>query len=485
MTLVVCCSQLFKGHGPNYICSYCINECVKSLSAQSDPSESKSAVTISHSEICDCDETDKSEISPQEEQWNLIAAEFKNDTKQLLSRGKVWLRTYPNDRFAGAVIAKLLDITPTAQLLHSAETWLAEFPNEDSVLSVVAMLLKHAPTNKIVRLANRYMKLAEGPGQVRQIIKQIIDGPYRAGLFKQLNLLLERCPNDWDWRFALYSGTREPIKGLDNLTAKWLRLNVNNPDVFFAGLVALTHSPAVIEAAFEWSRSRRGGRSSERMPRTIADLLRASRWYQPSILPAVVRFARRWLNANPDHVECGPIYGSLLSVTRSKKDIRSAKTWHAAHAESEKAWFVISDLLSAADWSSESPDAYAVEQAKVLLRQQKISEAAPRLVGSLLRVVQDEETIGWAKEVYSRTGLQWILSLLLLRAADADCIARANQDFDNWIDSSMETEMLYSLLWADPENKRALKRAKQCVRKNPKDRYAKALATFLQKTASK
>ena len=45
--------------------------------------------------------------------------------------------------------------------------------------------------------------------------------------------------------------------------------------------------------------------------------------------------------------------------------------------------------------------------------------------------------------------------------------------------------MLYSLLWADPENKRALKRAKQVVRKNPKDRYAKVIASFLKETGNR
>jgi hypothetical protein len=51
------------------------------------------------------------------------------------------------------------------------------------------------------------------------------------------------------------------------------------------------------------------------------------------------------------------------------------------------------------------------------------------------------------------------------------------------IDSSIETEMLYSPLSADPKNKRALNRAEKCVRKNPSDRYAKALASFLKKTS--
>lgn len=208
---------------------------------------------------------------------------------------------------------------------------------------VVARLLKHAPTPQVVRLANRCMESAENPRQVREIIKQIVNGPYRAGLFKQLNLLLERCSGAVDWHFALYFESRKPNKRLDNLTAKWLRLNVNNPEVYMTGVVSLTHSPAVIEAAFEWARSRRGGRASEKMPWIIDDLLNASSRYHRIVLPAIVSFARRWLRANPDHVDAGKIYGSLITVTRSKTDVRNAKQWHEAHAHSKNAWFVISD----------------------------------------------------------------------------------------------------------------------------------------------
>ncbi len=145
------------GSGVNCICYYCINTYLRRLSEESAPSESTStADTTSDSEICDCDHSESRAASPQEALWHHMVDEYEQDNKQLLSKGKKWLNTYPHDPSAGAVIARLIDITPSAKLLHSAETWLTEFPNEDSAPILVATLLRHAPTSKLVRLANRY-----------------------------------------------------------------------------------------------------------------------------------------------------------------------------------------------------------------------------------------------------------------------------------------------------------------------------------------
>jgi len=259
---------------------------------------------------------------------------------------------------------------------------------------------------------------------------------------------------------------------LEKLVEHWLRLNVDNPELFNTH-ISMTRSPAIIEATSAWMRA--GGRTSEHLSRSIQGSIRAGSRYQRSILPGVLRFARAWLKANPEDEDSGIIYADVLWATRKKLDIDRAKQWYGQHQSSKKACFIIANILELSYWDGAKADLYALNEAKLLLSEKSAREKMPRLVGALVGVQPDENSVAWAKELYARHHLLWILMRLLMRAPDADTIAKAELAYDRWKDhAELEPEMIYALLCADPKNKLALRRAKLWLKRSPTNKWIKA-----------
>jgi hypothetical protein len=185
------------------------------------------------------------------------------------------------------------------------------------------------------------------------------------------------------------------------------------------------------------------------------------------------------LKSNPDHERAGTVYASLLGITRSSYDIRRAKHWYTAHKEHEHASDVIASWLNVAYWRS-IEHWYAIDAAKDLLKSDKKRAELSKLVGILVSVEADEQTIGWAKEAYENTGHLWILIRLLKHAPDPSLIVKAEELSDQWIDSEDEEQILHALLKADPGNEFAKTQAALYVKRHPDNVFY--LCNFCGKT---
>lgn len=223
-----------------------------------------------------------------------------------------------------------------------------------------------------------------------------------------------------------------------------------------------------------------GGRNDELMAMSIRALLETPSKGKRSILPRALRFARVWVKANPENRRVGSVHAAIVSTTRSRADIHRAKQWHEQHKDSFSASAVLVALLELAYSAEIKADEYVVKEAKLLLRDEATRHKKQRLVGALVGVYPDEESIVWAKEEYRRLRPLEILIRLLKRAPDAESIAAAEWAYDRWKDKEdLEPKMIEALLGADPKNKLALRRARVWKKRSPKNKWIKAINLFI------
>lgn len=423
------------------------------------------------------------ELSPKAKEWSRLVDDAL-DQKDLVRQGRIWLKKNKSDESAGAAFVLLLSIKPTASLVADGESWLVLHRDHESAPELVAELLKADPSPKIVRLAGRYLKSSDDVSYLRPIIQAIIESPPHRGLYKKVEALIERNPEAESWSLALATTSKYRSRNLQGLVLKWLKLNVCNPELYVSFHISVAKSPEVIEAVFDWVR--RGGRASDDISSTLDRLVSAAARYHRSILPSVLRVARAWLKKNPDHERTGRIYAAILSATGSKLDIGRAKQWHKGHQASPDAWYVVSDILNTGFWYNTKPDEYSVKEAQLLLRAETATARKPRLVGSLLGVHTDDESIAWAKEAYARNRTPWILMRLLLRAPDTETIAEAEASFARLKDhEELEPEMIYAVLRADSKNKVALRRARVWLKRCPENKWIKAVTPLIRSAGKK
>lgn len=418
------------------------------------------------------------EPSPKAKEWSRLVDDAL-DEKNLVRQGRIWLRKNKSDEAAGAALVMLLSIKPTASLVADGESWVLLHRDHECAPELVAELLKADTSAKIVRLAGRYLKSSDDVSYLRPIIRAIIENPPHRGLYKKLEELLIRNPEADSWSLALATTSKYRSRNLQGLVLKWLKLNVRNPAAYVSFHILVAKSPEIIEAGFDWIRS--VGLTGDDMPCSLADLVSSAAEYHRSILPRVLNFARAWLKENPDHDAAGQVYASVLSATGSKLDIGRAKQWYQKHQASAGAWLVISDILSFGYLCNAKPDQYAVEQGQLLLTAQASADRKPRLVCALLGVHTDAESIAWAKEAYTSCRTPLILTRLLIRAPDSEIIAEAEAAFE-WLKDheEIEPEMIYSVLWADPKNKVALKRARVWLKRSPENKWIKAITPLIR-----
>ncbi len=461
------------------ICKICLNQCEEIIDESSDRNTrgGNSDEQDPPDDHTDC-ECKKRQPSALEEEWSNLVFEAEDDN-ELIKNGRIWLRKNGTDEAAGEAIARLLAIKSTPGLITLGEAWLDRYPQHDSSAAVIGELLKAARSPKIIRLAGKYLKGSANVSQARPIIRALIEGPRHAGLQKKIADLLEKYPHDEGWRDALLSTSRHVRQQSENLAARWLQLNVDDSQLFNTHIY-LTRSPEVIEATFDWMRS--GGQTSKYLSSTLDSAISAAARYHRAILPSVLRFSRAWLKANPEHEGAGKVYAAVLSATASKTDINSAKKWYTTHLTSERSYFIISNILDLSYWGRANVDEYAVNEARRLLATKPVTSNMARLIGALVSVRPDENSIAMAKELYDSHSLLWILMRLLIRAPDPETIAKAELAYSRWKDhAELEPEMLYALLRADPRNKLALRRTKLWSKRDPSNRWIKAIKPLIQR----
>lgn len=413
-------------------------------------------------------------LSDMEQEWAQLVYEA-TDKKQLLQRGAAWVRKNKMDQAAGEAAAQLLEIRPTASIVSIAESWLSQYPDHEGVAIVLGALIMTSPSRKSVRLAGQYIQSLSNLRKSEPIIKAAIQSQ-NVSLAKRVGQAMEQYPTDWIWFSALHPYPRRN-RTSEKLLAKWMHLHRDSSDAGMGFTSAMTsHSPQVIEACFDWMRA--GGLIDDQMPSILADLLGRAKIYHKALFPRLVRFARKLLKTNSQQKNAGKLHAALFSATRSKSDVRNAKQWYEEHEADQYAWYVIANLLEDAYLYGYKPEQCTVDKAKLLLRQNNFRFEKPRLVGALVGASADEESIAWAREAYRRHspyGPLWILRRLLLRAPDDETIATAVQESERWKDHKDEPQMLYALLYADPGNTLALRRVKLWKKRNPKNKWIKAI----------
>ncbi|MBX3149920.1 ClpX C4-type zinc finger protein [Candidatus Obscuribacterales bacterium] len=457
------------------ICHHCLNTC-NDIILETRAETPRKIQTSEHNEEsdCDCDH----EVSPLEKEWWQLRDSAK-DEQELFERGKAWLKKNKTDRAAGSALASVLKIKSNATLISTALSWLEKYPNEEDAPKIIAVLMKTAPSPRVTRLASMWLKSPDDIFRFSEIISATLKSSKYQTLLKEVKELLERNPKSSHW-FWLFSEppTRERTKRVETLLVRWLQLNLKNPEAPVYITVILTRSPEVMQASFDWVRF--GGKESKDAALLLTRLLESTSQYHKTLLPKVIRFARAWLKANPNDENSGQVHGALVLTAQTKTDIKNAKSWYEENKSNKSAWFVLSDLLQYAYSYSHKNDVFAVENAKVLLRDELFRHQKSRLVGSLIGAWADEESITWAKEAYDRLGLLWILARLLMRAPDSELIKEAERVYEQCAGYDFEKEILLGVLRADPQNSFFQKRARSWIKRNPKHPWTTSISLAIE-----
>jgi len=457
------------------ICHHCLNTC-NDIILETRAETPKKLETFEPNEEsdCDCDH----EVSPLEKEWWQLRDSAK-DKQELFERGKAWLKKNKTDRAAGSALASVLKIKPNAALISAALSWLEKYPKEEDAPKIIAVLMNTAPSSQVTRLASMWLKSADDIFRFSEIISATLKSSKHQTLMKEVKELLERNPKSehWFWLF-MEPPLRERNKRVETLLVRWLQLNLKNPEAPVYLTVIRARSPEVLQASFDWTRY--GGKESNDTALLLARLLESTSQHHKTLLPKVIRFARSWLKENPNDENAGQVHGALVLTAQSKTDIKNAKRWYEQNKSNKSAWFVLSDLLQYAYCYSHKNDVFAVENAKVLLSDEQFRHQKARLVGSLIGVWADEDSITWAKETYERVGLLWILGRLLMSAPDSELIKEAEQMYEQCAGYDFEKEILLGVLRADPQNSSFQKRARSWIKRNPKHPWTTSISLAVE-----
>lgn len=453
-------SQKSEACSGAHICKSCLNLCLDIIKNKVRVEDNKSGNLIG-------------ELSPAAKEWSQLAEDAR-DSKQLLRDGQLWLQKNKTNAAAGNALVSLLAIKSTVSLLSIGQSWLTQYPDHNSAPAVTAALFVVAPSAKLSKSIQKYLNSSRNIRELSPIIEVVIKSPRHAGLYNEVERLLERnyADDSWEWIFATTSNQRS--KRIERLIIKWLQLNVDNPKLPVLSLIALTHSPKIINLVFDWMRA--GGRESEYASVSIRYLVRAVAKYNSELLPRVLRYTRAWLKANPDDENTASTYESLLWASRSKLDAGRAKQWYKEHQHNNEASYVLTALLEYADFCHAKPNEFLVKDSKLLLRDATYRRDKSRLVCALLRVKVDEEIVKWAEEAYESHGHLWMLISLLLYAPGAQAVAITEAAYSRWKNREhLEPEIVHALLKADHRHALALRRARVWLKRNPRNKWIKAI----------
>jgi hypothetical protein len=378
---------------------------------------------------------------------------------------------------SGEMLVEMFEIMPSKRLLTYARKWLHQFPNHQDGPRLMSFWLKHYPSRESYDLSAKFLKRHWPVSELHWLFNSVVGCKHSPRLDRLMEERLEKAPKDDIWSRCL-----SPYKGrpafANRLALRWLKLNEDNPELLTQGFTFFAQSPEVVNAIF--SHFRKHGMSRAYNEWEIHCILDKARELKLEILPEVIEFSRKWLFENPDDEDyAAQIHASLVRASRMESDIKEAKEWYLRHKNSDGAYAILSCLLSTREDGSLSPDPFAISEAKTRLRTMPADERTPSLVGVLLKAHQDDETIGWAKDVYDRTGLLWILVELLRYAPDPNGIAEGKSKLRQYLHTDIGHELLHVLLDRDPDA--SVRRcARSWLAKNSKHRCAKKVRKQLE-----
>lgn len=361
---------------------------------------------------------------------------------------KDWLRKYGKLPVAGRVIRTLLMNLPSRTLASRGNAWLKLHSEHDFAPGVLAGML-HVDKLRLWRgYAGRYLGEAETKyfkkketsreynDAIVYLISELLRSHSRSTLIKDIERYISAYPRDSVWQnvFPISMLEKEDAR-VEHVTVLWLQLNVDNEDLGLRASVLPRIIPAyqVLYWCFEWLKH--GGGGSQDLPRMLDSLLRKVSVYGPTLLKPVLEFSRQWLIKHPDHDQAGRIFGSMVLASKSARDVELAVEWLKTYPDVSTARNVVSDLLELAYQTSTRPHPYIALQAKVMLRNEETRRTFSHLVYVAISAYPDEDTIGWAKELFRQTNSHGILVRLLESAPDNESIELAINSYKDWINT--------------------------------------------------
>lgn len=407
--------------------------------------------------------------------------------REVSDGGQKWLIKYGELAIAGEVLAELLRRQPTARLLRRANRWIKRFPYAEKAPDILGALLRVESSREFMQLARLHLKETESkffkarvsPIAMSYLMNAVLEHHSKSKLFDIIEGYIERYPHDFMWNLVFPVCTlSKRNRRAEKLTARWIRLNIDNPEVSFEGALILTPCLEVCEAAFECVR--KAGRKNKSSHYSLVLLLDAVEPYK-ALVPSVVKYASGWVKRNPSHEVAGKVLGKVMLLTRTSKDIERGKAWYKVHKSNETSWWVLLALLSYARGTGVRPDSDAVKWAKAMLRDGKPARRNAVLLGELITVQADAESIAWAKETVRKRRLFWILARLLRCAPDAESLEMACKALVKRELGPYEGDILHAILSIDKANPDARRRAFYWLRRHPKDKYARAIEKLLGK----
>jgi len=353
-----------------------------------------------------------------------------------------------------------LEIEPSERLYEYARKWLKQFPQDQDAPALVAAWLAAFPSSDVELLCEHYLEFADC-NDIWPLIRVIFQtGQQPPEKFQELIASRLECePRSDTWPRSLAT-PKLNLEVANKLAVRWLELNACEPRTHILSLCTFVQSSEVMEALLLWMKRNSDGLLEE-FAMSLAHLTEAAAKHHPELLPELIAFSRMWLCANSNSPRAGNVHCELIRTTHNLNDIEKAKKWYQENRGADTAWYVLSALLF-----KQNPDNFAVNESKRVLKSQPADKRIPALTGRLLRAVRDDETVRLARELCITNPVPWILEELLAFASDDELVGKAHGLLEKWDNHEAGHTMLLALLNAAPQNEKTQKLAESWLESN-------------------
>lgn len=387
------------------------------------------------------------------------------------------LRAGEMDESTGKLLMDLMEVRADKALLPYARKWIKLFPRVESAPRLVGKWLQLFESNDAMYMATSYVKTYPDVNALILIVRAVAHiQKIPPKLFDAVEKRFSAEPNSHIW--SKLQAPKNPKEELNGLILRWLEINRYNSNVAVevAWIALYSHAVDVLNEAFRWLEV-----NQDKTPDIwllFLNMLRGLSEHHLELAPRVAVTASQWVNRNPEYRHAGRIYYEVLIAFRSKDEIRNAKEWFLNHLDSDSADMALAGILRATYLLREKIEQEFVHHAKRILAAQSPDKRSTVLIGSLLEVCPDAETIGYAKEALSDHYYpNWLHAVLLRVAPDEESISAANDIYSKPQDRS--PEVIVELLKIDAKNAIARKAAQKWIDQNPDAKQSPELQSLL------
>ncbi len=391
------------------------------------------------------------------------------------------LRAGEMEESTGKLLMDLMEVKADKALLPYARKWIKLFPRVESAPRLVGKWLQLFESNDAMYMATSYVKTYPDVNALILIIRAVaVIQKVPAKLLDAIEKRFAAEPNSHIW--SKLQGPVNPKEEFDSLILRWLEINrYNSLDALEVAWVGLfSRSSAVLNEVLRWIEV-----NQDKTPDiwiVFVNMLRGSSELHRQLAPRVALTASQWVERNPEYRHAGRIYYDVLVEMLSKDEVEKAKEWFLKHTDSESAHMTLAGILRTTFLLGEKIEPDFVRCAKEILAAQTPKDRANVLVGSLLEISPDAETIKFAKEQLSdHYHPTWLHAVLLRVAPDNELISKTLEIYSKPYSGS--PEVIIELLKIDGQSVVARKAAQKWIDQNPETEQAKQLQSLLSVSA--